>query len=135
MPWAMTAHIVYEALDPDFPATLSARVIRETIRGNIGFDGVLVSDDLSMHALGGPLEGRARQALAAGCDLVLHCNGEQTEMEEIAAGTDALSPEACRRLARAEARRQRPASFDRNAAEARLDTLISGCSTCTAAKT
>jgi beta-N-acetylhexosaminidase len=135
MPWAMTAHIVYEALDPDLPATLSPRVIRETIRGSIGFDGVLVSDDLSMHALGGPLEARARKALAAGCDLVLHCNGGPAEMDEVAAGTDALSPAAWRRLARAEVRRQHPAPFDRSAAEARLDKLVSGHASCTAATT
>lgn len=135
MPWAMTAHIVYEALDPELPATLSPRVIGETIRGSIGFDGVLVSDDLSMHALGGPLDARARKALAAGCDIVLHCNGARAEMEEVAAGTGALSPEARRRLARAEACRQPPAPFDRGVAEARLDTLVSGHSACTAVTT
>src|SRR5204863_503472 len=83
MPWAMTAHIVYSAIDPSAPATLSSRVLAEVVRGEIGFDGVLVSDDLSMRALGGALGDRTRLALAAGCDLALHCNGDPGEMEEV----------------------------------------------------
>src|SRR5260221_8666174 len=80
MNWAMTAHIVYTAIDAVRPATLSPVVIAEVIRGAIGFDGVLVSDDLSMQALGGGLGERASGALAAGCDVVLHCNGRLDEM-------------------------------------------------------
>ena len=75
MPWAMTAHIVYSTVDPTAPATFSSRIIAEVIRGEIGFDGVLISDDLSMRALGGELGGRTRQALAAGCVVV----GSDTE--------------------------------------------------------
>src|SRR6202011_3594597 len=102
MPWAMTAHIVYMAIDPTAPATLSEHIISQAIRGEIGFDGVLVSDDLSMQALGGEVAERAARALAAGCDLVLHCNGDPREMEAIAAATGPISARAAARLARAE---------------------------------
>lgn len=121
MPWAMTAHIVYEAVDPARPATLSSKVIAEIIRGEIGFDGVLVSDDLSMQALGGSLGERASGALAAGCDVVLHCNGQLDEMREIAAAVAALRDVAVRRIADGEARRQwHIEPIDRAALEARL---------------
>ncbi len=124
MPWAMTAHIVYTALDAAAPATLSRKVIDEVIRASIGFDGVLVSDDLSMKALGGSLGERAARALAAGCDLVLHCNGERREMEAVAAATAPLSAAARRRLQRAESQRRAPQPLDRAAAETRLDALM-----------
>ncbi len=126
MPWAMTAHIVYRAIDPAAPATLSRRLIAEVVRGEIGFDGVLVSDDLSMRALGGGLADRARRALAAGCDLALHCNGDRAEIEEIAAAIGPLSPEAAARLARGEAMRRPPGEFDREDAERRFDALLAG---------
>ena len=126
MPWAMTAHIVYGAIDAEAPATLSPLVIREVIRANMGFDGVLVSDDLSMKALGGPIGARAARALVAGCDLALHCNGGAEEMADVAAAVAPLTPEARRRLDRAELRRRAPAPLDRHAAEARLDALIEG---------
>jgi beta-N-acetylhexosaminidase len=100
MPFAMTAHVIYTALDPDNPATTSAAVIRDTIRGRIGFEGLLMSDDLSMKALRGGLAERTRAALAAGCDLVLHCNGDMAEMEAVAAAATMLRGES---LARAEA--------------------------------
>ncbi len=124
MPWAMTAHIVYRAIDPDAPATLSRRVIAQIVRGEIGFDGVLVSDDLSMRALGGSLGERARRALDAGCDLALHCNGDPAEMEEIAAAASPVSSETAARLARGEALRHAPAEFDRPEAERRFDALL-----------
>jgi beta-N-acetylhexosaminidase len=126
MPWAMTAHIVYMAIDPTAPATLSERVISQAIRGKIGFDGVLVSDDLSMRALGGEIGERAARALAAGCDIVLHCNGDRREMEAIAAATGPISARAAARLAQAEALRRRSASsgFDRRETEARFDSLL-----------
>ena len=130
MPWAMTAHIVYQALDPDRPATLSRRLIDETIRSSIGFDGVLISDDLSMAALPGTLAERAKGALEAGCDVVLHCNGDTVEMTAIAGSIGPLTPAAHRRLARGEARRraadQGAVAFDRTAAAARLDALLGG---------
>ena len=126
MPWAMTAHIVYGAIDAEAPATLSHLVIREVIRANMGFDGVLVSDDLSMKALGGPIGARAARALAAGCDLALHCNGNAEEMTDVAAAVTSLTPEARRRLDWAEAHRHAPSPLDRRAAEARLDALLGG---------
>ena len=128
MPWAMTAHIVYMAIDPKAPATLSRCVISEVIRDEIGFDGVLVSDDLSMRALGGGIGERARSALAAGCDLVLHCNGERRQMEAVVAATGPVSAEASARLARGEAVRRRSAvgEFDRSDAETQFDTLLAG---------
>jgi beta-N-acetylhexosaminidase len=124
MPWAMTAHIVYRALDEKRPATLSPVVIAEVIRNRIGFDGVLVSDDLSMKALGGGFTERATSALEAGCDLVLHCNGDPVEMEAVVAGTRRLGPQSAERLARGEARRAALQPFNRAAAEARFESLI-----------
>jgi beta-N-acetylhexosaminidase len=76
LPWAMTAHIVYTALDPDLPATLSRKVISRVIRGLIGFEGMLVSDDLAMQALSGAPASRAVAALQAGCDVALYCPGD-----------------------------------------------------------
>ena len=124
MPWAMTAHVLYTAIDPDRPATLSPRVIADVIRAGIGFDGVLLCDDLSMAALGGKIETRAWDALQAGCDLVLHCNGILDEMEAIAGAIGPLNEAASRRVAAAEARRSAPGAFDRNAAEHELAALL-----------
>src|SRR6266481_4552791 len=80
LPLAMTAHVVFTALDPALPATTSSTMIEQVIRGFIGFDGALMSDDVSMGALSGSFAERTQAALAAGCDLVLHCNGTMTEM-------------------------------------------------------
>ena len=125
MPWAMTAHIVYTAIDPVAPATFSAAVIDGVIRKHIGFDGVLISDDISMGALDGSLAERTRRSLAAGCDLAMHCNGVLSEMEEVADATPPLTAAAQARLARAEAlRRQSAQPFDRAAAEARFAELL-----------
>ncbi len=123
-PLGMTAHIVYEALDPLRPATLSAAVIGRTIRGAVGFRGVLVSDDLEMGALAGPLPERARAALAAGCDLALACSGDPAAN---AALLDALEPagaELARRLAGLVARPAPELPFDPAAAAAELDRLL-----------
>jgi beta-N-acetylhexosaminidase len=98
LPWAMTAHVVYEAVDPAAVLTVSARGVREVVRGHIGFDGLLLSDDLSMQALGGSLGERAAKVLAAGCDIALHCNGERAEMLEVAANTGPMTREAVRRF-------------------------------------
>ncbi|MEQ8388005.1 MAG: beta-N-acetylhexosaminidase [Alphaproteobacteria bacterium] len=106
LPWAMTAHVTYLALDRAAPATLSREVIETIIRGRIGFQGVLVSDDLSMAALSGDLASRARRALAAGCDLVLHCNGDMAEMRAVAHGTSPVSAHGRARLLAGEARRR-----------------------------
>jgi beta-N-acetylhexosaminidase len=125
MPWAMTAHIVYTAIDPDMPATFSPIIIDGVIRRDIGFDGVLISDDISMGALQGCLAERTRRALAAGCDLALHCNGVLAEMEEVADAASPLTAAAQARLARAEAlRRNSVQPFDRAAAEARFAKLL-----------
>ena len=128
MPWAMSAHIVYMAIDSTAAATLSSRVISQVIRGAIGFDGVLVSDDLSMQALGGGIGERAERALAAGCDLVLHCNGDRREMETIVSATGRIAARTADRLARSEAMRRAsgPRPFDRSKAEARLEALLVG---------
>ncbi len=136
MPWAMTAHVVYTALDKDNPATTSERVIRDTIRGSLGFDGVLVSDDIGMKALTGSCSERAAAALAAGCDLVLHCSGDIAEMEDTARGLGPLTGDAVARLARGEAMRvagreagreamlDAPADWDAAAVRARLDDIL-----------
>jgi beta-N-acetylhexosaminidase len=125
MPWAMTAHIVYTAIDPERPATLSPRLIHDLIRIAFGFGGVLVSDDLCMKALGGSLAERTRAALAAGCDLVLHCNGDRGEMAEVSAAARPLDAAGLRRVREGEARRlsQKP-PFDRAAADARFAALL-----------
>lgn len=127
MPWAMTAHILFSAIDDAAPATMSARLIADVIRRDIGFDGVLVSDDISMGALDGSLGERTRRALAAGCDLVLHCSGVLSEMEEIAAAAPAISAAAAERLDGGEALRRRSRQpFDRAATESRFDALLAG---------
>ncbi len=105
-PWAMTAHVVYSAFDDRAPATMSRLVIDQVIRGFIGCDAVLLSDDLSMHALSGRFEDRAALSLAAGCDLVLHCNGDDAEMRAVAAGVTPLRDISEERLARADIRKQ-----------------------------
>ena len=104
MPVAMTAHVVYSAYDGDNPATTSSVMIGEVIRKWIGFDGLLVSDDLSMKALSGDFSHRTRSAFAAGCDIVLHCNGEMEEMAAVADATPDLAGVAEVRASRALAR-------------------------------
>jgi len=101
--WAMTAHIVYSAVDPDHPATMSPGVIGDVIRRRIGFDGVLISDDLNMKALKGAPAATGRASLAAGCDLVLHCSGDLGEMQALFAALPAMTPDAARRIAAARA--------------------------------
>lgn len=125
MPWAMTAHIVYAAIDDAAPATFSRRVIDTIIRGEIGFEGVLVSDDIAMGALDGRLGERTCRALSAGLDVVLHCNGVMAEMAEIVDAAPPLSPMAQARIARGEALRAHgPEDFDRSAAELRFAELM-----------
>ncbi len=104
--WGMTAHVVYDAVDPARCATFSPAVIDGVIRGEIGFGGLLVSDDLSMGALSGDFAGRTRRSLEAGCDVVLHCNGDMAEMMAVARDLPAMSAAALDRLARAEAARR-----------------------------
>jgi len=115
---------VFSALDPAHPATTSATIIEQVIRGVIGFQGLLMSDDVSMNALAGSIAQRTRAIVAAGCDMVLHCNGRLDEMREVAAETPELSGKALRRAAMALAARKPPQPFDRLAARADLDGLI-----------
>jgi beta-N-acetylhexosaminidase len=124
LPMAMTAHVVFSALDPAQPATTSATIIAQVIRGRIGFQGLLMSDDVSMNALAGSITERTRAIIAAGCDIVLHCNGKLDEMREVAANSPILSGEALSRADRALAARQPPKPLDRQAAQLELDALI-----------
>jgi len=123
-PMAMTAHVVYEAIDPRRPATTSPRVIKEIIRGEIGFDGLLMSDDLSMKALDGTLGTRAKAAQFAGCDIVLHCNGGMDEMRDVAKETKPLEGASLKRAETALGRLAEPEAFDVAAGEARLAELL-----------
>lgn len=125
MPLAMTAHVVYTALDPDGPATTSARVIEEVIRGHMRYDGLVMSDDLSMRALFGSFRERAEASFAAGCDVVLHCNGIMDEMIPIAAASPVLAGVSLRRADSALGRiRHEPEPFDPVDALARLDAAM-----------
>ncbi len=127
MPLAMTAHVVYSAVDAKRPATTSKKAMRQVIRGAIGFDGLVMSDDLSMKALGGEFADRARDSLAAGCDVVLHCNGDMAEMKAVLAGTKALSGQALRRAKAALGRLAKvPEPFDLDEARARFDAAFDG---------
>jgi beta-N-acetylhexosaminidase len=98
LPWGMTAHILYEALDPANPATFSRRIIEDVIRGRIGFHGILVSDDLAMGALEGTPDSRALRALAAGCDLALYCPGELAANRAVLEAAPELDPALIPRL-------------------------------------
>ena len=93
----MSAHVVFTDIDPDNPATTSRRVVDEVIRGEIGFDGLLMSDDVSMNALSGDFATRTSAILAAGCDVTLHCNGDRAEMEAVASVTPELAGDSLRR--------------------------------------
>jgi beta-N-acetylhexosaminidase len=136
----MTAHLAYAALDDEAtPATLSPKIISEIIRGDIGFDGLLMTDDLGMKALGGSLASRAERALAAGCDVILHCagldawgkvlrdpDGVLREMQDVAAVCPPLSGESLRRAEAADAATGHVSPFDKAEGRARLTELLSG---------
>jgi len=124
LPMAMTAHVVFSELDPAHPATTSATIIHQVIRGVIGFQGLLMSDDVSMNALAGSIAERTRAILAAGCDMALHCNGKLDEMREVARETTELSGTALERARRALASRKAPQVFDRRKARVELDALM-----------
>lgn len=123
-PLAMTAHVVYEGIDPQRPATTSPKVIRDVIRGEIGFDGLLMSDDVSMGALEGPISARAKAALFAGCDVVLHCNAKMDEMKEVASGAKPLEGPSLKRAEHALSLLSATDPFDPAGAEARLTELL-----------
>jgi beta-N-acetylhexosaminidase len=132
LPMAMTAHVVFSALDPAHPATTSATIIEQVIRGVIGFQGLLMSDDVSMNALSGSIAERTRAIFAAGCDVVLHCNGKLDEMREVVAQTPELTGKPLERAKAALAARRAPQPFDRAAARIELDALITRAGTASA---
>jgi beta-N-acetylhexosaminidase len=125
MPMAMTAHVIYSAIDRKRPATTSKKAIRKVIREAIGFDGLVMSDDLSMKALSGDFRERAEQSIAAGCDVVLHCNGDMAEMKPVVEGCGALKGRAGRRAEAAMARLARaPEPLDLDEARARFAAAL-----------
>ncbi len=123
LPAAMTAHVVFSDIDTEHPASTSSRVTRDVIRGEIGFDGLLISDDLSMKALKGPMRSRAEAVIRAGSDLALHCNGDLAEMRAAAEGAPQLAGRAAQRFADAAALTVRRDAFDVAEAAAMLDRM------------
>jgi beta-N-acetylhexosaminidase len=120
----MTAHVVYTAIDKTAPATLSRKVISSVIRKQIGFRGLLMTDDLSMKALTGSYAEKTRGALDAGCDIVLHCNGDMAQMEEVAAAAGALKGKALSRARAALKAARKPQPFDRKMALRDLEVVL-----------
>jgi len=118
--FAMTAHVVYTAIDRERPATTSPRVIADIIRGEIGFKGLLMSDDLGMKALTGPFDERAAASLAAGCDVVLHCDGELADMEAVAKGCGSMSARGLESIAATASFRRKARREIANAAAAEI---------------
>lgn len=123
-PMAMTAHIVYADIDPENPATTSADLVGNVIRGEIGFDGLLMTDDLSMKALSGTFRERGEASIKAGCDLLLHCNGDPAEMRPVAEAAPEMAGKVLERAEKAEKARENLESFDPEAGESRLNALI-----------
>jgi beta-N-acetylhexosaminidase len=126
LPMAMTAHVVFTALDPVEPATVSATIVRDVIRDSIGFKGLLMSDDISMGALSGSLAERSRAAIAAGCDVVLHCNGQMAEMQAVAGAAPVLAGEGLRRAQAALASKKPPVAIDAGASREAFLNLMQG---------
>ena len=126
LPLGMTAHVVFSAIDPSAPATTSVTMVREVIRGFIGFRGLLMSDDISMNALSGTIGERSRAALSAGCDIVLHCNGALKEMSEVADAVPTLAGAAKARAEAALAARSGPEEFDVEAARQTFAKMVVG---------
>jgi beta-N-acetylhexosaminidase len=126
LPMAMTAHVVFSALDPLAPATVSPRIVRDVIRDSIGFMGLLMSDDISMQALSGSVGERSKAAIAAGCDVILHCNGQMPEMREVAAAVPVLTGESAGRAATALATKRPEKPIDIAASRAEFARLMSG---------
>ena len=122
----MTAHVVFTTIDADAPASTSVRLTKEVIRGAIGFDGLLMSDDLGMWALTGSIADRAKAVLAAGSDLALLCSGDAAETESVAAVVPRLQGSAEARFARACAVFRQQTAFDVAEAEARLGEVLRG---------
>jgi beta-N-acetylhexosaminidase len=125
LPLGMTAHVVFSAFDPIAPATTSRTMVQGVIRDSIGFEGALMTDDISMGALSGAIEERSAASLAAGCDLVLHCNGQIDEMRAIADGVPHLAGRAGERAAAALKARRTPREIDPQA-RVRFAALLAG---------
>ena len=125
LPMAMSAHVVYSAIDPRRPATTSRIVVEDVMRGAIGFDGLIMSDDVSMKALGGSYDERARAIIEAGLDIVLHCNGDLDQARAVASATPALSGPALRRAEAALAMIALPEAFDVDGAKEELAAISS----------
>lgn len=125
LPLGMTAHVVFDAIDQEHCATVSPAMM-EVIRSQIGFAGCLMSDDISMQALDGPLSLRSRAALRAGCDLILHCNGQMEEMAEVVDASGWLGGEALERAEKALTWRRPPEPIDIAALEAEFQSLMMG---------
>jgi beta-N-acetylhexosaminidase len=126
LPLGMTAHVVFSAIDPVAPATASVTIVRDVIRDSIGFSGLLMSDDISMGALSGSIGERTKAAIAAGCDVALHCNGKMDEMLAVAGAVPRLTGAPARRAEAALALRRRPAPIDIAARRAEFSTLMAG---------
>jgi beta-N-acetylhexosaminidase len=126
LPMGMTAHVVFSDIDPLAPATTSATMVQEVIRGFIGFEGLLMSDDIAMGALSGSAATRTQAAIAAGCDVVLHCNGKLEEMREVAEHAPKLAGKALKRANAALAMRAEPEEFDRIEGRKTFASLIAG---------
>jgi beta-N-acetylhexosaminidase len=126
LPLAMTAHVVFTAIDPVAPATISATIVQGVIRDSIGFEGLLMTDDISMGALSGSIAERTRAAIDAGCDVVLHCNGEMAQMRAVAAQAPVLAGEARRRADAALAAKRPPAPIDLGASRAAFLRMMDG---------
>jgi beta-N-acetylhexosaminidase len=124
LPLGMTAHVVFSAIDPVAPATTSVTMVGQVIRESIGFRGLLMSDDISMGALSGTIAERSRAAIAAGCDVVLHCNGDIGEMTEVAANVPELAGDAARRADAALALRTSAEPFDLVEARRIFDAMV-----------
>ncbi|MFZ1727946.1 MAG: glycoside hydrolase family 3 N-terminal domain-containing protein, partial [Albidovulum sp.] len=123
LPMALTAHIVFDVVDADHPATASTKVIA-LVRDHIGFDGLLISDDLSMQALSGSIGARAAAAIAAGCDIALHCNGDCAEMVQAVTAAGPVGSAAAQRIDRALQCRHDPETIDTALLEAEFEALV-----------
>lgn len=130
MPLAMTAHVLMPSLDPDRPASASPFIVEDVIRREIGFDGLLMCDDIGMGALSGSMRDRAHAVLAAGCDVALHCSGDLKEMEAVASVAPALTGEAARRFLQAVSRLCEACPFDEDRAEALLGEALRQSPSC-----
>ena len=124
LPLGMTAHVLFSSLDPEAPGTLSEKIISQVIRQQIGFNGLLFTDDLSMQALGGSISERTGRALKAGCDVALHCNGQAEEMRSVAENCPLMSEQGQQRWETAQKYRREPQTESRDALLAELERII-----------